>query len=169
MSPRQSDQSSREFYANTLTSRRFKEFREVNVSPARYWNSVRKFLRILISSRLREVENSGFSPHTRARVFIYVPFVSPQVSIVERHRLWNSAKLARGNLWNWQSKKLLSDLWSSARGEICKFGALPPRVPTLANICSMQIGSPHGKRVRGQIPHTNYRKTISITRHAWIL
>lgn len=147
-----------------LTSQRFKEFGEVNVSPTRYRNSVvNASSRIRISSRFPRTENSRFSPHAETRVFIYVPFASPQVSIVERYQLWNSANLARCNLWNWQSKKLLLDL-KFRRVE--RFANSAPSPRTLANIRSMQIGSPHGKRVRGRIPHTNYRKTISITRQA---
>jgi len=109
--------------------------------------------RIPISSHSREQRTVAFL-HELACSSMFHLF-SPQVSIVERHRLRNSAKLARGNLWNWQSKKLLLDL---------KFGAWRdlqirrPRERTLANIRFMQIGNPHGKRVRGQISHTNYRK-----------
>jgi len=131
---RQPDQSSCKFYANALTFRRFKKFKEINESPTRYWNSVVNAFKNTDFFAFPQAEN--FSLHTGSRVHlcsICLPSsidrrTTPTMKLCETCELREvTCRIDRAKSSFW--------IWSSARGEICKFGATKHERSRISVLC----------------------------------
>lgn len=104
-----------------MTSRRFKEFKEINVSPKRYRNSVVNISTNTDFFAFPRAENSSFSSHAGSRVHlcsICLPLKYRSSNDTDYETLRNLREVTCGI----DRAKSSFQIRSSARGEICKFG-----------------------------------------------